>query len=134
MISISRSRILLLATPLIAGGCKDRSPSRSLEPVPPVEQPFSVSTFSPTSGDMEGCTTVTLTGVGFVLGTQVSFGGAHANVVSVVDGTTMVVTTTLHRPGGVSLTVTRPDGRTATPPGYYQYVDYGDKSAGCWDY
>jgi len=123
---------LLVTASLIAWACKDSSPTKSLEP--PLEQPFSVSTFSPTSGDMEGCTTVTLTGVGLVLGTQVNFGGAPANVVRVVDGTTMVVTTTQHRPGGVSLYVTRPDGLTATPPGSYQFVDYGDKSPGCWDY
>jgi hypothetical protein len=128
---LARGGVLLLTASLLACTTRESPPT---EPVPPVEQPFSVSTFSPTSGDMEGCTTVTLTGVGFVLGTQVNFGGAPGNVVSVVGGTTMVVTTTQHRPGGVSLYVTRPDGRTATPPGYYQFVDYGDKSAGCWDY
>ena len=123
---------MLLTASVIACACTESSPTKGIEP--PAQRPFSVSTFSPTSGDMEGCTAVTMTGVGFTPGMRVVFGDTPSTNVSFVNDTTIVAVAPRHPAGGVLLYVTRPDWRTAAPKEYYQYIDYGDKSPGCWDY
>jgi hypothetical protein len=69
---------------------------------------------SPNNGPVSGGTHVTLTGTDFVSGATVTFGGAAASSIVVVNATTITATTPRHRQGGVNVTVTDPNGRNAT--------------------
>jgi acid phosphatase len=57
---------------------------------------------------------VTLSGSNFVSGATVSFGGTAASNVSVTSSTTITATTPAHAAGAVTVTVTNPDGQSAT--------------------
>ncbi|HET8733021.1 MAG TPA: IPT/TIG domain-containing protein, partial [Anaeromyxobacteraceae bacterium] len=87
--------------------------------------PPTLSSVSPASGLTSGGTSITLAGTGFVPGpggSQVSIGGAAATV---TGGTTLtiVATTAAHPAGAQPVTVTNPDGQSATLAPGFTYVD-----------
>ena len=79
-----------------------------------------VTGISPGSGSTAGGTPVTLTGKNFVAGAKVSFGGAAA-VVTSMNATTIAAKTPAHKPGGVNVVVTNPDGQSGTLASGYNY-------------
>ena len=83
---------------------------------------IAVSSVSPTSGPTTGGTAVTITGTGFQSGATVSFGGKTATNVSVVSTTSLTAITPSHPAGTVSVTVTNPNGQSATLSNAYTYA------------
>jgi IPT/TIG domain-containing protein/PQQ enzyme-like repeat protein len=73
-----------------------------------------VTSVSPTTGLTTGGTPVTLTGKNFVSGATVTFGGAAATSVVVASATQIKANTPAHKPGGVNIVVTNPDGQSGT--------------------
>jgi len=84
----------------------------------PAPNPTSVS---PSAGALGGGTPVTISGTGFLTGATVSFGGAAATNVTVVNGTTITATTPAHAAGCVSIVVTNPDNQFGTSTICYTY-------------
>jgi hypothetical protein len=76
-----------------------------VEPTPAV-----VTAISPTHGSVEGGTVVTVTGSGFTGATGATFGDTSGTAFTVVDDTTLTVTSPAHAEGEVALVVTDPDG------------------------
>jgi len=72
---------------------------------------------SPQSGTVDGGTAVKLTGTNFVSGATVTFGGMAATGVDVVDSSTITTLTPAHSPGETQVTVTNPDGQSASLSG-----------------
>ena len=68
--------------------------------------PPTVSSVSPNSGSTAGGTAVTITGTNFAAGATVTFGGAGATNVAVVNSTTITATTPAGSAGAVTVTVT----------------------------
>ncbi len=68
--------------------------------------PPTVSSVSPNSGSTAGGTAVTITGTNFAAGATVTFGGAAATNVVVVNSTTITATTPAGSAGAVTVTVT----------------------------
>jgi hypothetical protein len=77
-----------------------------------VEVP-SVSGVSPASGTVAGGASVTITGSGFTSATSVSFGGTVATF-TVNSGTQITATSPAHAAGTVHVTVSTPNGTSAT--------------------
>jgi hypothetical protein len=75
---------------------------------------LSVNSLTPAAGSESGGTTVTISGDAFLSGATVTFGGAPATGVTVVNLTTITATTPPHAAGTVDVTVTNPGGETAT--------------------
>jgi hypothetical protein len=80
-----------------------------------------VATVSPGSGNIAGGSAVTITGAAFQSGATVTFGGAAATNVVVVNATTITATTPPHSAGAVDLVVTNPDFQSATLSGAFTY-------------
>lgn len=84
-----------------------------------------VTSLSPSLGPTGGGTTVTITGTGFFQqGTtlpSVRFGASPGSQVQIVGTTRVVVRSPLHAPGSVDVTVTNPDGQSATLAGSFTY-------------
>ena len=72
---------------------------------------------SPQSGTIDGGTAVKLTGTNFVTGATVTFGSTAATGVDVVDASTITALTPAHPAGETEVTVTNPDGQSATLSG-----------------
>jgi outer membrane protein assembly factor BamB len=85
---------------------------------PPV---LSLISVSPTSGRTAGGTAVTIKGNGFQSGATVAFGGNAATNVNVVSTTSIAATTPPHAAGTVNVTVTNPNGQSATLLKAYTY-------------
>src|SRR5581483_4286369 len=68
-----------------------------------------VSIVSPSSGSINGGTTVTINGTKFASGATVSFGGAAATNVVVASDTRITATTPAHDAGAVNVVVTNPN-------------------------
>ena len=82
----------------------------------------SISGVSPSSGPAPGGTSVTITGGNFGgPGTTATFGGVPATVTG-GSFTTLTVTTPAHAAGAVAVTVTNPDGQSATSANAFTYV------------
>ena len=81
--------------------------------VSPTPAPTIASLSSP-SGTTAGGASIIITGTNFVSGATVSFGGVSASNISVTNSTTINATTPPHAPGTVNVTVTNPDGQSAT--------------------
>ena len=81
----------------------------------------SVTSVSPASGRTSGGTSVTTAGTGFQSGATVTFGGNAAMNVTVVSGTSISATTPPHAAGTVNVTVTNPNGQSATLVNGYTY-------------
>ena len=69
---------------------------------------------SPTSGPINGGTTVTLTGTNFIPGATVAFGSLAATSVTFVSSTSVTaVTPAVGSASTVTVTLTNPDGQNA---------------------
>jgi hypothetical protein len=75
---------------------------------------LAVTGVTPAAGVTTGGTAVTISGTGFVFGSAVTFGGATATNVRILDPTTITATTPAHAEGLVPVVVRTPDGQTAT--------------------
>jgi len=73
-----------------------------------------ITSVSPISGPANGGTAVTVSGNNFQSGASVSFGGLAASSITVSNSTTIKATTPTHSSGPVTVTVTNPDGQSAT--------------------
>jgi len=74
----------------------------------------SITSISPTSGSVNGGTSVTITGVNFSSGASVKFGSNFATNVSVNSSTSITaVTPAASSTGAVPVTVSNPDGQSA---------------------
>ena len=80
-----------------------------------------VTNVSPNQGSTNGGTSVTITGTDFYTGATVTFGGASATGVNVVNSTTITATTPSHAAGVVNVVVTSVGG-TGTGVGLFTYV------------
>ncbi|HET9551326.1 MAG TPA: IPT/TIG domain-containing protein [Anaeromyxobacteraceae bacterium] len=83
--------------------------------------PPQLTGIKPGFGDPAGGTAITLTGTGFAPGVTVTFGGAAATV-GAVTATSIAVTTPAHAAGAADVTVTNPDGKSATRAAGFQYL------------
>lgn len=75
----------------------------------------------PVAGPIEGGTAVTLVGSGFVAGAKVTFGAPAATGVAVSSAAAIAALAPAHAAGSVSVTVTNPDGLSATLVNAYTY-------------
>ncbi len=82
----------------------------------------SVSSVNPTSGPTTGGTSVTITGLNFVNGATVTFGGAAASGVSFGGSTSLTCTTPSHAAGAVDVVVTNPDTQSGTLTSGFTYT------------
>ena len=76
-----------------------------------------INSISPQSGSTAGGTAVTLNGTNFLSGATVTIGGAPASGVTVVNSSSITATTPANTAGTVNVTVTNPDGQSATLAG-----------------
>ncbi|MFL6212262.1 MAG: IPT/TIG domain-containing protein [Blastocatellia bacterium] len=88
---------------------------------PPAPAP-TITAVSPNSGSADGGTTVTISGTGFTSGAVVTFDGAMAANVSVVNATTVSATTPPHSAGAVEVVITNRDGQSGRLANGYRYV------------
>ncbi len=89
--------------------------------VNPGDGPF-IASVSPATGSVLGGTRVTISGSNFTSGATVKFGGAAAAAVSVVSPTSVLASTPASSIASiVDVTVTNPDGRSATSTGAFTY-------------
>jgi Galactose oxidase-like, Early set domain/IPT/TIG domain len=79
-----------------------------------------ITKVSPNTGATAGGTAVTITGTNFTSGAAVTFGGAAATNIDVVNSTTITAKTPSHAAGAVAVAVTI-DGQTATLANGYTY-------------
>ncbi|HKS26160.1 MAG TPA: lamin tail domain-containing protein [Thermoanaerobaculia bacterium] len=83
---------------------------------------LSITSVVPPAGLTTGGKSVTINGTGFVNGATVTFGGAAATNVVVVNSTKITATTPAHAGGAVNVTVTNPSSASATLTNGYTYV------------
>lgn len=81
-----------------------------------------IASFAPSSGPAAGGTVVAITGTNFQNGATVQFGSAAAVSVTVNTATSISAIAPVHAAGAVTITVTNPDGQSATSAGSYTYV------------
>ena len=84
-------------------------------------QALGVTSVDPNSGSTAGGLRVTVRGSGFASGATVTFGGVAGTAVTVVNSTTITVTTPAHAAGIVDVVVTIPGPATATLTGGFFY-------------
>ncbi len=82
----------------------------------------SIGSVNPDSGGIIGGNWITLLGSGFVAGLTVTIGGALAGVTSVSPTSVVARAPRGRAAGAVDVTVTNPDGSTATAPRAYTYT------------
>ena len=90
-----------------------------------------ISSIAPVRGVTTGGTGVTITGAGFASGATVTFGGAVATNVIVVDATRITAAAPPHAAGAVDLVVTNPTTLSGTLQSGFLYfeVDLNDTAA-----
>ena len=81
-----------------------------------------ISGINPTSGNVSGGTSVTISGSNFAGGASVKIGGVSATSVNVVSGSTITAVTGAHAAGTVDVVVTNTDSQSATLSNGYTYV------------
>ena len=89
----------------------------------PILSPPSITGISapnPAAGALSGGSRITIDGTNFIDGTTVDMGGSVCTVTSVTS-TQIVCTNASHAAGNVDITVTNPDGKTATLKNGYIY-------------
>ena len=84
--------------------------------------PPTVSSVSPNNGPTAGGTAVTITGANFASGATVTFGGAPATNLVVVNSTTITATTPAGGAGAVTVTVTNPGGQSGSLGSAFTYL------------
>jgi hypothetical protein len=90
------------------------------ETAPP---PPTITSNIPTAGSTKGSTGVIISGTGFQEGANVKFGTLSAQSVNVNSATSITATTPAQAAGTVSITVTNPDGQSATRNNAFTYVE-----------
>lgn len=83
----------------------------------PVSGPNPTS-IAPTTGVLAGGTATTITGTGFTGTTGVTFGGSAGTSLTVVNDTTITVTSPAHAAGAVNVVVTAPSGSGTLTSGF----------------
>ena len=86
---------------------------------------LSVLRVIPSEGDDDGGERVLVIGANFAAGVQVTFGGAPATGIQVVDTNQLSVLTPAHAIGVVDIVATNLDGQTATLTGGFVYKSGG---------
>lgn len=86
--------------------------------------PPTITSFTPSSGSTAGGTNVQITGTNFQNGARVQFGSAAALSVT-VNSATSINATTPAGSGSVNITVTNPDGQSATSSAQFTFVPPG---------
>lgn len=81
-----------------------------------------ITSFEPASATTSGGTSVTITGTNFQTGATVKFGAVDASSVNVQGATTIVAMAPPQAAGTTSITVTNPDGQSATANGFTYVV------------
>ncbi|HEX7418468.1 MAG TPA: IPT/TIG domain-containing protein, partial [Thermoanaerobaculia bacterium] len=76
--------------------------------------PPTITSFTPRTGSASGGTVVAITGTNFQNGATVMFGDASAVSTTVNSATSINAMSPVHAAGDVTLTVTNPDGQTAS--------------------
>jgi hypothetical protein len=130
-------RILQFSNPRVTyqgrptGRIDSEDNARALEQTLPVAAAFrvapaqvappTIAAVSPSIGGLSGGTRVTITGTGFAQGVVVRFGNQAASAVTRVDATRLTATTPPLGPGAADVTVSNPDGGTATLAGGFTY-------------
>jgi phospholipase C len=89
----------------------------SSDPPPPASPALTLTSISPQSGSTAGGTSVNISGGNFVAGATVTFAGSAATSVSVINATTITAVTPPHATGAANVTVTNPDGQSASLTG-----------------
>lgn len=84
------------------------------------EAPIAASV-TPTSGSINGGTTITVKGEGFYSGAVVSVGGVLCNTIIVVDSNTITAVTPPHALGATDVVVKNMDGQNSTLTGGFSY-------------
>jgi hypothetical protein len=107
--------LTLQCTVTTSAGCSDTKSAN-------VTVSVTVTSVAPNKGSQNGGIPVTINGAGFKSGATVTFGGAPATNVVVVNATKITAKTPAHAPGVVNVTVTNPDATTATLVNGYTYV------------
>jgi PLD-like domain/IPT/TIG domain len=82
----------------------------------------SVTSAMPSSGSLNGGTTITVEGSGFIPGAVVSVGGILCNTIIVVDSSTITAVTPAHALGSADVVVKNMDGQSDTLAGGFSYV------------
>ncbi|MDQ6611390.1 MAG: IPT/TIG domain-containing protein, partial [Gemmatimonadota bacterium] len=82
----------------------------------------SITALTPIHGPLAGGTQVLIEGYNFVAGSTVTFGGAAATGVNIIDSSHIKATTPAHATGNVDVVVTEPGLATATKRGGFQYT------------
>lgn len=77
-----------------------------------------ITSVAPNTGAIGGGEAVVITGTGFVGSTGVTFGGTAGTAFSVVNATTIHVTTPAHAAGAVAVVVQNPSGNGTLPTGF----------------
>ena len=81
-----------------------------------------VTRITPNTGPAAGNTPITITGTNFVNGATVTFGGAPATSILVVNSTTITAQTPPHAAGPVNVEVTNPDKQKGVLANGYTYT------------
>ena len=81
-----------------------------------------ISSISPVAGTVDGGTTVTVTGTGFVTGSGVTFGGTNSTSVTFVSSTKLTAVAPTRAAGKVSLVVRPPSGTVSNSFSSYTYT------------
>ena len=106
--SVDRFDDSFLQVSIAGGGYDYVSQTQGDGPAP------ALTSITPQSGTTAGGTSVSLSGSNFVSGAKVSFDGTAATGVTVTNASTITAVTPPHAAGEANVTVTNPDGQTAT--------------------
>src|SRR5581483_5713314 len=93
---------------------------------PENSSPPAVTSIAPNTGPTAGGTSATIAGSGFQQGAVVSFGGAIATNIVVVNDAQITCTTPTHSAGAVDVTVTNTDSLSGTLTGGFTYASGGE--------
>jgi hypothetical protein len=101
------------------------NPSATLSMTVAVSANLTLLTLSgvvPNTGSTVGGTTVTIRGANFAPGATVSFGGAAATAVTVVNSTSITARTPAHAAGAVAVVVTNPNRQSGVRSNAFSYT------------
>src|SRR6185369_12041487 len=111
--------LTLDVTVTTSAGCSDHKTANvTVTPAPP---PVTVTSVVPANGPFFGGQPVTVNGTGFLAGATVTFGGASATNVVIVNPTKLTAKTPAHAPGTVNVTVTNTNATSGTLTNGYTF-------------